>query len=140
MIETSDSSFRSGISIRAVSPAVRSAPARWLGASLLAIALAGCQMAMPDIPNPFSGGTSTSVSAKDADRRPKDAASQDGKTETPRFTQFTDIPIPANAKVDLDNLLVLGTEDGWIGRLALGTGELCPKVGDGVIRRRFGLA
>lgn len=93
-----------------------------LGCMILGGALAGCQMSLPSVPNPFSESTPTSVSAKDPGARPQDAASQNGETETPRFTQFTDIPIPANAKVDLDNLLVLGTEDGWIGRLALDTG------------------
>jgi hypothetical protein len=118
MNETSDTSPRSATS---VSRDARPLPTGRLIAAALALTLAGCQFAFPDVPNPFNGTTSTSVSAKDAEKRPKDAASQDGETETPRFTQFTDIPIPANAKVDLDNLLVLGTEDGWIGRLALGT-------------------
>jgi len=88
----------------------------------LATVLTGCQMSLPSVPNPFGDSTPTSVSARDPGSRPQDAASQNGETETPRFTQFTDIPIPANAKVDLDNLLVLGSEDGWIGRLALDTG------------------
>lgn len=93
-----------------------------LGGVILGAALTGCQMSLPSVPNPFSDSTPASVSAKDPGARPQDAASQNGETETPRFTQFTDIPIPANAKVDLDNLLVLGSEDGWIGRLALDTG------------------
>jgi hypothetical protein len=94
-----------------------------VGALLAGVSVSACQFALPDVPNPFEAAATTSVPAKDADAGPKDAASQDGETETPRFTQFTDIPIPANAKVDLDNLLVLGTEDGWIGRLALTTGH-----------------
>lgn len=96
---------------------------RLLGAAVVAVALSACQMTLPDVSNPFAAATATSMPAKDAEARPKDAASQDGDSETPRFTQFTDIPIPANAEVDLDNLLVLGTEDGWIGRLALTTGH-----------------
>lgn len=97
-------------------------PALLFGAVLAAASLSACQINLPDVPNPFETAASTSVPTKDPDARPKDATNQDGETETPRFTQFTDIPIPAHAKVDLDNLLVLGTEDGWIGRLALTTG------------------
>lgn len=93
-----------------------------LGGLVVAVALSGCQMSLPGVPNPFNDSTPTSVSAKDPSARPQDAKDQNGETEAPRFTQFTDIPIPANAKVDLDNLLVLGSEDGWIGRLALDTG------------------
>lgn len=32
-------------------------------------------------------------------------------------TQFTDIPIPSGARMDLDRTLVLGPRDSWIGRL-----------------------
>jgi hypothetical protein len=32
--------------------------------------------------------------------------------------QFTDIPIPAGARMDLDRSLVLGPRDSWLGRLA----------------------
>jgi hypothetical protein len=92
-------------------------PCRILATALIAASLSACQLALPDIGNPFDGSTPTSTSERDPDSGPQNAANKEGETETPRFTQFTDIPIPANAEVDLDNLLVLGTEDGWIGRL-----------------------
>jgi hypothetical protein len=95
-----------------------------IGAVFITASLAGCQLTLPDISAPFSDTTPTSQATRSADVQPKGAGSdQDGVSETPRFTQFTDIPIPANAEVDLDNLLVLGTEDGWIGRLALTSGH-----------------
>jgi hypothetical protein len=97
---------------------------RALGAVFITASLAGCQLTLPDISAPFSDTTPTSQAARSAGVQPKNAGSgQDGVSETPRFTQFTDIPIPANAEVDLDNLLVLGTEDGWIGRLSLTSGH-----------------
>lgn len=94
-----------------------------LGAAVVITSLSACQLTLPDVSSPFAASTSTSVSGKTPDARPKDAASGDNENETPRFTQFSDIPIPANSEVDLDNLLVLGAEDGWIGRLALNTGH-----------------
>lgn len=97
--------------------------ARLASVAVVIGALAACQLGLPDVPNPFASSTSTSVSATAVDSQPKDASKQGDESETPRFTQFTDIPIPANATVDLDNLLVLGSEDGWIGRLALTTGH-----------------
>lgn len=36
------------------------------------------------------------------------------------FTQFSDVPIPAGAKMDLERSLVLGERDRWIGRLVMG--------------------
>lgn len=42
-----------------------------------------------------------------------------GATAADTFKQFNDIPIPADAGIDLEQSLVLGTEDGWIGRLSL---------------------
>lgn len=41
------------------------------------------------------------------------------KKQQPTFAQFSDVPIPAGAILDFDKLLVLGTEEGWIGRLPL---------------------
>ena len=36
--------------------------------------------------------------------------------------QFTDIPIPAGARMDLDRTLILGPRDSWIGRLVFTSG------------------
>lgn len=36
------------------------------------------------------------------------------------FAQFSDVPIPAGAKMDLERSLVLGERDSWIGRLVMG--------------------
>jgi hypothetical protein len=38
------------------------------------------------------------------------------------FTQFDDIPIPANADINLSESLILGNEGGWIGRLSIDVG------------------
>ena len=42
-------------------------------------------------------------------------------TISPSFSQFSDVPIPPRAKMDLDKTLILGAESGWIGRLSLST-------------------
>jgi hypothetical protein len=39
------------------------------------------------------------------------------KPEDLSFNQFADIPIPTGAKMDLDRTLLLGSGEGWIGRL-----------------------
>ena len=102
---------------------INGTPCRLIAAAFVAASLAACQLTLPDVPNPFDSSTATNTSAREPDLEPRNGANKDDETETPRFTQFTDIPIPANAEVDLDNLLVLGTEDGLIGRLALSTGH-----------------
>ena len=40
---------------------------------------------------------------------------------SPSFAQFSDIPIPSGAKMNLDRTLILGPQDSWIGRLGLET-------------------
>lgn len=47
---------------------------------------------------------------------------QQKKPDGPYFAEFRDIPIPINAKIDFDDLLVLGGGEGWIGRLVLNVG------------------
>ncbi|UUX50898.1 hypothetical protein NUH88_04215 [Nisaea acidiphila] len=75
---------------------------------------------------PFGDSLSTGDPAK------KDAsasgAQQQDRSEGPSFAEFRDVPIPANADIDFDNLLVLGAEDGWIGRLALTVGYKMPDM------------
>lgn len=41
----------------------------------------------------------------------------DSAADKAQAAQFTDIPIPAGARMDLDRTLVLGPRDTWIGRL-----------------------
>jgi hypothetical protein len=48
-------------------------------------------------------------------------AEGDSGQPAPGFTQLTDIPMPARATIDLGRTLILGSEDGWIGRVALST-------------------
>ncbi|MSP89520.1 MAG: hypothetical protein EXQ92_12035 [Alphaproteobacteria bacterium] len=48
-------------------------------------------------------------------------AEGDTGQSTPGFAQLTDIPMPARASIDLGRTLILGSEDGWIGRVALST-------------------
>ena len=40
----------------------------------------------------------------------------------PSFAQFSDVPVPAGAKMDLDRSLVLGDRESWIGRLVMAVG------------------
>jgi len=40
---------------------------------------------------------------------------------TASYAQFTDIPVPAGAKMDLDRTLVFGENNLWIGRLVFST-------------------
>lgn len=76
------------------------------------IILAGCQIPNPLAPitDAVSGGSNASGSASGGD----------GPVST--FNQFSDIPIPTDADLDLDQSLVLGGEDGWIGRVSLDVG------------------
>ena len=41
------------------------------------------------------------------------------------YAQFTDVPVPAGASMDLERTLVLGDRENWIGRLVYST-ELAP--------------
>ena len=75
-------------------------PAAALAGALIAIAsLAGCGFSTPLTP---SSKAPESNMAADQSQAP----------------QFTDIPIPAGARMDLDRSLVLGPRDTWLGRLA----------------------
>ena len=53
-----------------------------------------------------------------------------GGTAIAGFAQFSDIPIPDGAKMDLERTLILGSKEKWIGRLALTTGQTPPAVFD----------
>jgi hypothetical protein len=37
----------------------------------------------------------------------------------PGFVRFTDVPMPANATVDLNNLFVMGNDGAWFGRIVM---------------------
>jgi hypothetical protein len=51
-------------------------------------------------------------------KRSNPKATTSRKPEPPaNFAQFKDIPIPENAKMDLDRTLLFGGSDAWIGRL-----------------------
>ncbi|MBF0130128.1 MAG: hypothetical protein HQL33_09060 [Alphaproteobacteria bacterium] len=47
--------------------------------------------------------------------------SGDGAAGRPATPQFTDIPVPDGASMNLPNTLVLGGADVWVGRLAMST-------------------
>jgi hypothetical protein len=53
-----------------------------------------------------------------------------GGTAVTGFAQFSDVPIPDGAKMDLERTLILGSKEKWIGRLALTTGQTPPVVFD----------
>ena len=64
--------------------------------TLLAVSLvAGC------------GGTRINPSTK----------SEPNETLQPSFADFSDVPIPASARMNIDRSLILGPKDNWLGRL-----------------------
>lgn len=76
----------------------------------LGVALSGCTL------DTLGGSKTVRTSA------PTSGDSKSGSpTPPPAFSQFSDVPVPANARMDLDKTIILGAEDGWIGRLALST-------------------
>ena len=48
---------------------------------------------------------------------PSSRANEGAAMDKAQAAQFTDIPVPAGARMDLDRTLVLGPRDNWIGRL-----------------------
>lgn len=42
-----------------------------------------------------------------------------GGVAQPSFAQFSDVPVPGGARMDLERSLVLGERDAWIGRLVM---------------------
>jgi hypothetical protein len=46
------------------------------------------------------------------------SARSEKETISPHFSDFTDIPRPASASMDLDRTLIFGNADNWVGRLA----------------------
>jgi len=54
-----------------------------------------------------------------ASSRPAGTATPDG----PGFAQFSDIPIPSGAAMDIERSLVLGERESWIGRVVMTTSE-----------------
>lgn len=49
------------------------------------------------------------------------SARSDGSPAAPSFSQFSDIPIPLKASMDVDHSLLLGQGDAWVGRLVYTT-------------------
>ncbi len=75
---------------------------RFVPVVFLALALAACQ-----------GGTQASNAPADA---------KTGTAIATGFAQFSDVPIPEGARMDLDRTLILGSQEKWTGRLALISG------------------
>lgn len=63
----------------------------------------------------LTGQTATTGSAQNPNDR--------NATPGPGFVRFTDVPMPANASVDLNNLFVMGNDGAWFGRLVLNPGS-----------------
>ncbi len=53
-----------------------------------------------------------------------------GAPAQPAFSQFSDIPVPAGANMDLERSLVLGEAEFWIGRLVMSTSEPAGRMYD----------
>jgi len=62
-----------------------------------ALAVAGCSSSMGSSSSGSDSGT--------------------GQAPTPSFSQFTDLPVPEGAHMDVGKTLVLGQGDNWVGRL-----------------------
>lgn len=88
---------------------LRPAAVTVLGALGVVLLVAGCQM------NPLTSSNSIKTSAS----APAGGTRNGSPAPPPAFSQFSDVPLPANARMDLDKTIILGAEDGWIGRLAL---------------------
>lgn len=89
----------------------RSAP---FHAILAAVLLSGC------VTNPLADAfTTTTTESKPITSQ---APAQNGKRPN-SFAEFSDIPIPVDASMDLGQTLVLGDKEGWIGRLSLDVGH-----------------
>ncbi len=57
-----------------------------------------------------------------ATRNSQDAGQGSGQSAEPNrpsFSEFSDIPIPTGATMNIERTLVLGAQDSWIGRLVL---------------------
>lgn len=89
--------------------------ARLAGAAALlaAVPLTAC------VPLADFGSSRPAQATNASQARKTDQPVDTGATAADTFKQFNDIPIPADADIDLEQSLVLGTEDGWIGRLSL---------------------
>ena len=85
-----------------------------VGATLLAASLGACQIT-PSAPDTAAGAAVT-----DQPEVATAVADQNAATERPKFEQFDDVPVPQNARLDLERSLILGSRDGWIGRLVYG--------------------
>ena len=54
----------------------------------------------------------------------------EGEEATPALTQFTDIPIPSDSTMNLEGTLILGSQENWLGRLALRTAHEAGEVNE----------
>jgi len=52
-----------------------------------------------------------------------------GETE-PSFAQFSDVPVPTGAKMDVERSLLLGEREAWIGRLVMTVAAVPSRVYD----------
>jgi len=92
-------------------------------AAALMVALGACNgVTLPSIGQSVSTGDAAKKAA------PGPNSQQQDRNAGPKFAEFRDVPIPVNANIDFDNLLVLGAEDGWIGRLALTVSHRMPDM------------
>ncbi|MCR9257778.1 MAG: hypothetical protein NXI16_16975 [Alphaproteobacteria bacterium] len=74
-----------------------------------ALFVAGCQLPAALAPVPDSKATISQEEAqKERETAPK-----------PAFSEFTDVPIPSESEMDLEETIILGAEEGWIGRLSM---------------------
>lgn len=81
-------------------------PRKLVVAALGALALGACGL---------TGQTASTGTAQSPNDR--------NATPGPGFVRFTDVPMPANATVDLNNLFVMGNDGAWFGRLVLSPGS-----------------
>lgn len=72
---------------------------------------------------PFAVGAALCLSACATGQPVIGPAGQEQKVgaDLPNALQVSDIPIPNGAKFDSDSSLIIGTSDGWLGRLVIKT-------------------
>ena len=89
----------------------------WVAALAMPLLLFGCEGTGFRLPPAMVAADQSAPGSSTGNATAKPTVGKE--TGTPAFAQFADVPIPSGASLDLDQMLILGSEEGWIGRLAL---------------------
>ena len=88
--------------------------------AVMASVLAGCTL-----PGASQNSLTTNSSQSSSGGSGAAAAAQQRPVA---FAQFSDTPVPADGRIDLDKTIILGAEDGWIGRLSIDARQSVPEL------------